>query len=224
MIQKVARQSPNSSALLSEALHADADSMLYSSWAAAKAARLAGPSNPGSKAIPPAAVSDCLAGLSFVFTGELSSFSREEAVDIAKRFCGWVLSSPYIFVATAAHAIHSSRVVGQPSSKTDYVVLGDNAGPSKLAAIKKHNLKSLSEDEFLDLIATRKGPGDGKGLSEKEKKKKDKEEKAIRDSAKEMEAREKAIKAAGSGSGATRGCAESLLLGNQIDTATGSRQ
>jgi replication factor C subunit 1 len=99
-------------------------------------------------------------------------------------------------------------VVGQPSSKTDYVVLGDNAGPSKLAAIKKHNLKSLSEDEFLNLIATRKGPGNGKGLSEKEKKKKDKEEKAIRDSAKEMEAREKAIQAAGSGSGAARGCAE----------------
>jgi hypothetical protein len=96
MIQRVARQSLNSSALLSEASHADADLMLYSSWAAAKAARLAGPSNPGSKAIPPAAVPDCLAGLSFVFTGELSSFSREEAVDIAKRFCGWVLSSPYI--------------------------------------------------------------------------------------------------------------------------------
>ncbi|KAI0285111.1 DNA replication factor C large subunit [Russula aff. rugulosa BPL654] len=153
--------------------------MLYPSWAAAKAARLAGPSNPGSKAVPPAAVPDCLAGLSFVFTGELSSFSREEAVDIAKRFCG--------------------RVVGQPSSKTDYVVLGDNAGPSKLAALKKHNLKTLTEDEFLNLIATRKGPGNGKGLSEKEKKKKEKEEKAIRDSAKEMEAREKAIEASGSG-------------------------
>ena len=128
------------------------------------------------------------------------------------------------FVATAAHAINPSRVVGQPSSKTDYVVLGDSAGPSKLAAIKKHKLKTLSEDEFLDLIATRKGPGNGKGLSEKEKKKKDKEEKAIRDSAKEMEAREKAIGAAGSGSGAARGCAGTLLLGNQTDTATGPRQ
>lgn len=117
---------------------------------------------------------------------------------------------------------YSSRVVGQPSSKTDYVVLGDNAGSSKLAAIKKHKLKTLSEDEFLDLIATRKGPGNGKGLSEKEKKKKEKEEKAIRDSAKEMEAREKAIGAAGSG--AARGCARTLLLGNQIDTATGPRR
>ncbi|KAI9466675.1 replication factor RFC1 C terminal domain-containing protein [Lactarius psammicola] len=147
-------------------------------WAAAKAARMTRPPNPDPKPVPPAAASDCLAGLSFVFTGELSSFSREDAIDIAKRFC--------------------ARVVGQPSSKTDYVVLGDNAGPSKVAAIKKHNLKTLSEDEFLNLIATRKGPGDGKGLSEKEKKKREKEEKAIRDSAKEMEAREKATKAAGS--------------------------
>lgn len=101
-------------------------------------------------------------------------------------------------------------MVGQPSSKTDYVVLGDNAGPSKVAAIKKHNLKTLSEDEFLNLIATRKGPGDGKGLSEKDKKKKEKEEKAIRDSAKEMEAREKAAKA--TGSKAARGCVEVFTL------------
>jgi replication factor C subunit 1 len=174
------------------------------SWAAAKAARIAGPSNPGSKAVPPTAVPNCLAGLSFVFTGELSSFSRDEASDIAKRFCGFVC--PCIFAMPRSRCL--SRVVGQPSSKTDYVILGGNAGPSKLAAIKKHNLKTLSEDEFLDLIATRKGPGDGKGLSEKEKKKKEKEEKVIRDSAKEMEAREKATKAVGGG--ATRGCANVL--------------
>ena len=52
-----------------------------------------------------------------------------------------------------------SRVVLQPSSKTDHVVLGENAGPSKIAAMKKHGLKTLSEDEFLNLIATRKGAG-----------------------------------------------------------------
>jgi replication factor C subunit 1 len=176
------------------------------SWAAAKAARMAGPSNPGSKAVPPAAAPDCLAGLSFVFTGELSSFSREDAVDIAKRFCGSV--HPYLSAMLCSRCL--SRVVGQPSSKTDYVILGDNSGQSKLAAIKKHNLKTLSEDEFLNLIATRKGPGNGKGLSEKEKKKKEKEEKAIRDSAKEMEAREKAAKAAGSSD--VRGCVKCSAL------------
>ncbi|KAI0059347.1 DNA replication factor C large subunit [Artomyces pyxidatus] len=145
-------------------------------WAAAKAAKLAGPSAPGSKAVPEPASPDCLAGLAFVFTGELSSFSRDEAVDLAKRFGG--------------------RVTGQPSSKTDYVVLGDNAGPSKLAALKKHGLKTLNEDEFLNLIATRKGPKGG-AVDEKAKKKQEKEMKAIRDSAKEMEQREKEAQTAG---------------------------
>ena len=31
---------------------------------------------------------NALAGLAFVFTGELTSFSRDEAVDLAKRFGG----------------------------------------------------------------------------------------------------------------------------------------
>lgn len=163
---------------------------------------MAGPSNPGSKPVPSAAAPDCLAGLSFVFTGELSSFSRDDAIDMAKRFCGCVHHK--ISVSIPSHYLR--RVVGQPSSKTDYVVLGDNAGASKMAAIQKHNLKTLSEDDFLKLIATRKGPGDGKGLSEKEKKKREKEEKAIRDSAKEMDAREKAAKA--SGSKVVRGCVD----------------
>lgn len=60
----------------------------YYSWAAAKAAKLAGPVAPGSKEVPEPASPDCLAGLAFVFTGELSSFSRDEAADLAKRFGG----------------------------------------------------------------------------------------------------------------------------------------
>ncbi|KAG1740228.1 replication factor RFC1 C terminal domain-containing protein [Suillus paluster] len=142
-------------------------------WAAAKAAKLAGPSAPGSKQVPQSKSPDCLAGLAFVFTGELSSFARDEAVDLAKRFGG--------------------RVVGQPSSKTSFVVLGDNAGPSKLAAIKKHNIKTLSEDEFLNLIATREGPGGpgGAGLDDKTKKKMAKEQETIKQAAKALEQREK---------------------------------
>ncbi|KAG6849470.1 hypothetical protein H0H93_008197 [Arthromyces matolae] len=134
-------------------------------WAAAKAAKLAPPLTHGTKAVPEGAP-NALAGLSFVFTGELSSFSREEAVDIAKRFGG--------------------RVVGQPSSKTDFVVLGDNAGPSKLAAIKKHAIRTLNEDEFLALVGDRQG---GK-LDEKTKKKMEKEEAAIKAAARELEKRE----------------------------------
>lgn len=60
------------------------------SWAAAKAAKSAGPVAHGSKEVPDG-VPDALAGLSLVFTGELSSFSREEAVDLAKRFGGFVI-------------------------------------------------------------------------------------------------------------------------------------
>ena len=81
-----------------------------------------------------------------------------------------------------------SRVVLQPSSRTDYVVLGDNAGPSKLAAIKKHGIKTLNEDEFLNLIATRR-LGNGK-VDEKTKKKMEKEKEEIKKAAKEMERRE----------------------------------
>ncbi|KAF7331659.1 Replication factor C subunit 1 [Mycena kentingensis (nom. inval.)] len=136
-------------------------------WAAARAAKQAGPRAPGSKAIPDGAP-DCLAGLSFVFTGELSSFSRDEAVETAKRYGG--------------------RVVGQPSGKTDYVVLGEGAGPSKLNAIKKHGLKTLDEDEFLKLIGTRKGSGK---VDEKTAKKLEKEKKEMEAAAKEMEKREK---------------------------------
>lgn len=143
-------------------------------WAAKKAAQLAGPVAHGSKEVPDGAP-DALAGLSFVFTGELSSFSRDEATDLGKRFGG--------------------RVVLQPSSKTDFVVLGDNAGPSKLAAIKKHGIKTLNEDEFLNLIATRKGLGNGK-VDEKTKKKLEKEQEDIKKAAKEMEKREQKEKVA----------------------------
>ena len=57
------------------------------SWAAKRAALAAGPVAHGSKEVPDGAP-DALAGLSFVFTGELSSFSRDEASDLAKRFGG----------------------------------------------------------------------------------------------------------------------------------------
>jgi replication factor C subunit 1 len=135
-------------------------------WIAAKAARQAGPSAPGSKAIPDGEPG-CLAGLSFVFTGELSSLARDEAIELAKRFGG--------------------RVVGQPSSVTSYVVLGDNAGPAKIAAIKKHGLETLTEDEFLELIRTRKG-GD---VDKKTKAKMEKEAAAIKKAAEAMEKEER---------------------------------
>ena len=103
-----------------------------------------------------------------------------------------VLGGLYNITPVSPHLTNvsiQSRVVLQPSSKTDYVVLGDNAGPSKIAAIKKHGIKTLNEDEFLNLIATRKGLGNGK-VDEKTKKKMEKEKEEIMKAAKEMEKRE----------------------------------
>lgn len=94
-----------------------------------------GPSAPGSKAIPEGAP-NCLLGLAFVFTGELSSISREDAQDLVKRY--------------------GARVTTAPSGKTDYVVVGENAGDSKLEKVRQLGLKTLDEDQLLDLIRTSK--------------------------------------------------------------------
>ncbi|KAF9945681.1 hypothetical protein BGZ72_001105, partial [Mortierella alpina] len=93
----------------------------------------AGPSAIGSKEIPKGQ-DNCLAGWTFVFTGELSSIPRDEAQDLVKRYSG--------------------RVTGAPSGKTSFVVVGDDAGQSKLDKVKKLKIKTLNEDEFLDLIRT----------------------------------------------------------------------
>ncbi|GAA5889227.1 hypothetical protein JCM6882_000680 [Rhodosporidiobolus microsporus] len=109
----------------------------------------AGPAAPGSKEIPNGEP-NCLAGLTFVFTGELSSLSREEGQDLAKRYGG--------------------RVTTAPSSKTSYVVLGSDAGPKKLEMIKKHAIKTLNEDGFLGLIGTSKSREDDPKYIEQQKK------------------------------------------------------
>ncbi|KAJ1022823.1 hypothetical protein NDA18_005156 [Ustilago nuda] len=103
-------------------------------WREMQARRAAGPSAPGSKEIPQGAP-NCLAGLTLVFTGELCSLSREEAVQLAKRY--------------------GARITGSPSSKTSYVVLGQGAGPKKMDSIHKNKIPTLDEDEFFNLIRTR---------------------------------------------------------------------
>lgn len=93
-----------------------------------------GARNPGSKEIPDGA-EYCLAGLSFVITGVLDSLEREEAEELIKKYGG--------------------RVLHQPSRKTDYVIIGDQPGASKLAKINSLNIKKISEDDLLELIRTR---------------------------------------------------------------------
>ncbi|KAM4059965.1 ATPase family associated with various cellular activities (AAA) domain-containing protein [Hirsutella rhossiliensis] len=118
---------------------------------------------------------ECLSGLSFVFTGVLQTIGRDEGQALVKRYGG--------------------KVVGQPSSKTSFVVLGEDAGPSKLAKIQSHGIKTIDEHGLFDLI--RKLPafgGSGKGAQKAQEKKKADEEK-VKQQVAELEAEEKARKA-----------------------------
>ncbi|BCS55457.1 NAD-dependent DNA ligase LigA [Geobacter sp. SVR] len=72
-------------------------------------------------------------GKSFVFTGALTRFTRDEARQMVENQGG--------------HA------VGSVSKKTDYVVAGADAG-SKLTKARELNVTVLSEDEFLALLET----------------------------------------------------------------------
>ncbi|KAH8924192.1 DNA replication factor C, large subunit [Atractiella rhizophila] len=147
----------------------------------------AGPSNPGSKDIPEGQ-DGCLSGLTFVFTGEGESLSREEAIELAKRYGG--------------------RITGAPSSKTSYVVLGSDAGPKKLELIAKHKIPTIDEDGLLDLIRTRTA----KDVDPKYKQKqKEEQEKMMRQVA-EFEKQEKAaLKAAGSQAKSSQNGAPALI-------------
>ncbi|EEB05839.1 DNA replication factor C complex subunit Rfc1 [Schizosaccharomyces japonicus yFS275] len=86
----------------------------------------------GSKPIP-SGQPGCLSGLSFVITGILETLTRQEAGDLIKQYGG--------------------KVTGAPSTKTDFVVLGDNAGPRKVETIKTHNIRAIDEDGLLFLIS-----------------------------------------------------------------------
>ena len=71
------------------------------------------------------------AGLTFVLTGALSKFTRDEVTDKIELFGG--------------------KVSGSVSKKTSYVVVGENAG-SKEKKARELNIPILSEDEFLEMI------------------------------------------------------------------------
>ncbi|PWY71653.1 chromosome transmission fidelity factor [Aspergillus heteromorphus CBS 117.55] len=125
----------------------------------------------GGSAEMPEGEENCLAGLTFVFTGVLDSLGRDEGQALVKKFGG--------------------KVTGAPSSKTSYVVLGSDAGPKKLSTIKQHNLKTINEEGLFELI--RRLPangGDGKAAEKHEAKKKADEEK-IRAMAAEIDREEK---------------------------------
>ncbi len=80
-------------------------------------------------------------GKVFVFTGALQ-MERREAEGMVKRY--------------------GARASGSVSKKTDYVVIGENAG-SKAARAEELGITILSEEEFLNMIATIDQPEDNLG-------------------------------------------------------------
>jgi DNA ligase (NAD+) len=73
-----------------------------------------------------------LKGLTFVVSGVFQNYEREDLKALIKDLGGKVLSSI--------------------SSKLDYLVTGENAGPAKLEMAKELGVKIISESEFEDLI------------------------------------------------------------------------
>ena len=71
------------------------------------------------------------AGLTFVLTGTLNLFTREEATEKIESFGG--------------------KSSGSVSKKTSYVVAGENAG-SKLKKANELGIPVLSEQEFLEML------------------------------------------------------------------------
>jgi DNA ligase (NAD+) len=72
-----------------------------------------------------------LTGKTFVFTGALSQFSRDEAKRLVE--------------------LEGGSVVGSVSKKTNYVVAGEDSG-SKLAKARDLGILILSEEEFIVLL------------------------------------------------------------------------
>ena len=71
------------------------------------------------------------AGMTFVLTGALSKFTRDEATEKIELFGG--------------------KATGSVSKKTTYVVVGENAG-SKERKARELGISILSEDQFLEMI------------------------------------------------------------------------
>ena len=77
-------------------------------------------------------VSDKLAGQSVVISGVFAHHSRDEYKAIIEQ--------------------NGGKNVGSISSKTSFILAGENMGPSKLQKAEKLGIKIVSEDEFLEMI------------------------------------------------------------------------
>jgi DNA ligase (NAD+) len=77
-------------------------------------------------------ISELLKGKSFLISGTLAMHSRDELKQLIEA--------------------HGGRNVGLISSKTDYLIAGENMGPSKLDKARKLGIPMITEKEFLKMI------------------------------------------------------------------------
>ena len=84
--------------------------------------------------------SDILKGKSVVISGVFSHHSRDEYKAIIEQ--------------------HGGKNVGSISSKTSFILAGDNMGPSKLQKAKSLGIEIMNEDQFLSLIEGVTSPSD----------------------------------------------------------------
>jgi DNA ligase (NAD+) len=73
-----------------------------------------------------------LEGKTFVISGVFTRLSREDLKDMIKH--------------------HGGKVVSSISARLDYLVAGENMGPSKRQKAAKLNINTISEDDFFDLL------------------------------------------------------------------------
>ncbi|KAI9844568.1 MAG: hypothetical protein M1837_005527 [Sclerophora amabilis] len=161
-----------------------------------QAQRAAPPPAAGSKE-PPVGAENCLAGLTFVFTGILESLGRDEGQELVKRYGGKVTTSP--------------------STKTSYVVLGDEAGPKKLDLIRKHNIKTIKEEGLFELIRRLPANGGDSAAATKFEENKKKEEEKVKQMAAEMEKEERRAGGAGGAGGGNAGKSSAATSGSTSD-------
>lgn len=76
---------------------------------------------------------DKLKGLSIIISGTFENFSREEIKEAIEQ--------------------HGGKNVTSISKKTNYLVAGENTGPSKLEKARELNIPIISEKEFMEMIA-----------------------------------------------------------------------
>ncbi len=81
---------------------------------------------------PPQAVSDRLAGLTFVLSGVFENYSREQLQTLIQQ--------------------HGGKITGSISKKLSYLVAGDNMGPAKREKAVGFKVSIISENELLALL------------------------------------------------------------------------